>query len=541
MKFKTLLFILFIPKLFFSQNFNFFKESDESFIINTNDNTFLAGETLFYDVHVKNTKDTLNSKIIYIELVDKNNENTLRQEKENKTNSIYGDIFIQTHLKTGIYKLIVFSKKSLLQTKNKYNEIEISIINPYQSNILFIEDILPQEKKSKTINILNKTKFRTREKIDFKLPDFNTEKVSVSVKRLNNFLEIKKTDSKNSQANDSQTSNFNLKQLPEIRGKIISGKILNYQNTDQITNYVSLSINKTISITKISSVSSDGRFIFLLEKPIFENEILIQPLFKTDKFEIILDKINFDYNLLNWENKLIISKKYLNQIYERSIANQIEVAYYNSKKDTISEHNNQEYFYSKNFREIQFNDFTKFNTIKDLLVEIIDGVSTKKIEGINYIFIYNQYTNLGRDLPALTLLNGTIVQDYEILFNLNAKKINKVQIVDDNYYLGPKLYNGIINFITDENLIETNFSPYIKIEIQPTLIDKKYYKESYLNSNKQNIPDQRFHLYWNSNLNKNSIDSFYTSDIEGDFIFEITTIDKHGHLEKYTQNFEVKK
>lgn len=539
MKITFFLFSFLIVLNLHSQNSDIFGTSNETFYIQTNDNTYITGETLFYDLMINNTTDTLSSKIVYIELINQKQQ-VIKQQKATKNNHIKGDIFLKTDLETGIYKLIAYSKKSLLQNNTNFCEIEVSIINPYQSNDSFFVETNDSISPENNIQLIHNEKFNPREKINIKIPEFNSNNISISVKQKNHYSLLNTSKSENKPLKNN-SSTLNYANLPEIRGKIISGKVVNYEPKDKITDYISLSTLNDDVVTKISKIEKDGSFIFQLEKPVYTDEILLQPLFEHNSFNIQLDVASFDYSKLIWNNRLKIPKKSLSKINDRAISNQIEIAYYNSKKDTILQNTNNSYFYYPNYKEIKLDDYTRFNTVKEVIVEVLDRVVTKKIDGTNYIFIYNPITNPLKNLPALVLLNGIIVQDYDVLFKLNAKKIDRIELIEDKFYLGAKTYDGLINFISENNILDVNFSPYQIIKITPTLQEKKYYKEDYSESKKNRIPDQRYNLYWNPNVRSNSEVSFYTSDVEGSFLITLDVTEQNGTKKTYTQSFTVEK
>lgn len=522
----------------YSQNTNIFRNSNEKFNIQTNDNIYITGETLFYNIKVNNTTDTLSSKIIYVELINQKKQ-SVKQKKEVKNNQTNGDVFLKTNLETGIYKLVAYSKKSLLQQNTNFCEKEILIINPYQSNENYLSDLNDSLTLTNNIQLVNKT-YKPREKVNIKIPNYNAKNISISVKKNDLNFVFRNNECENKSLKNKH-STINYENLPEIRGEIISGKVLNYKPKDKITNYINLTtLNKEVT-TKITKIEKDGSFKFLLEKPIYDNEILIQLLNEEKTFIVKIDSISFDYSTLNWNNNIKIPRNKLAKINERAVANQIEIAYYNSKKDTIKENTKKSFFYYPNYKEILLDDYTRFNTLNEVIVEILDGVITKKIDNTNYIYIFNPITNPLNNLPALVLLNGVIVQDYDVLFKLNAKKISSVQIMNDKFYLGEKSFDGVINFISDNTILDINFSPYQVINITPILQEKQYFVENYSKNKKEHIPDLRYNLYWNPNVSQNSTVTFYTSDVEGTYIVSINIEEQNGTIKTFNQTFTISK
>ncbi len=518
---------------------NSFRTSNETFSIHTNNSVYVTGESIYYSVFVKNTQDSLTSKIIYVTLVGKDHS-SIQQEKIVANNNASGDIFLKTNLKSGIYKLIVYTKKSLLQEQNNYCELELPIINPYQTNTsYFSEEIVANNNLLISQSLLTgKQDFSKREKVTLNLPDLQKNS-SISVRKVESFCVNRTSNSENKRTTGSKNIN-SYNSIPEVRGKILSGKIVDYKNVTSHDNYISLSTLNNDIQTKVSKITANGRFLFLFDEPLYEEKIVLQSLSEDKNLAFSIDSLPFDFNQLKWNTNLKISKTKRNEIDNRAVANQIDIAYYNSKKDTITQSNTSSYFYYPNYERINLNDYTRFNTIEEIIVELIPAVRIKEKEGKNNLFILNKETNPNLISPALTMINGIIVQDIDQLLKIKAKKFDEVHYIRDKYNLGSKLYDGVINFTSKENLLEANFSPYQIIEINPVLKAKKYYVEDYSKDKKERIPDQRYQLYWNPQIKDTKNISFYTSDVTGKFGIEIVTTNSDGSTKKMYQYFTVK-
>ncbi|WP_165396034.1 hypothetical protein [Flavobacterium sp. J27] len=540
-KTTLLIFFLLLLQEISSQKYNL-STSEESFFITSNDDCYLTGETLFYSIRIQNIKDTLTSKIAYLELVNKKQNNSIRQQKVVYNKNVSGDIFLDTKLETGIYKLLVYTKKSLLQTETNYCEKEIVIINPYQSNNVFFErnNELSTIETTKRINLLAQNQFKKRTLVTLNIPDSLCLNSSISVKKMDS-LQLNKI---NQNAKNLKTKSYkkisNYNDIPEVRGKIISGQIKSYDSIFNFEKGISLTTLDKNRKTKISKINPDGSFMFLLDDLTFSNQFLLQPLEATDNYEITIDSTSFDYKSLTWNSNLTLNPDKREQINQRAIANQINVAYYSTKLDTIFEKKSKSsFFYDTypNYQIVDLNNFTRFKTIQETITEILPGVTTRKKNNETQIFIINKKTNPKLNFPALVLLNGIIVQDLNVLFHFNCEKIDEIHIINDRYQLGLNQYDGIINFITKEYILNSNFSPYKLFEIPNLQEEKSYYKEDYSVSKKERLPDQRYHLYWNTKP-KNKI-SFYTSDVIGNYVIEINFMDKEGKQKKLYDFFSI--
>ena len=319
--------------------------------------------------------------------------------------------------------------------------------------------------------------------------------------------------------------------LPELRGELISGKILSNADGSPISNQdIGLSISGAKGIAKISRSDVDGIFYFNLDGSDRKNRIQLEVLKSSgDESKIILDSIG-PLNLKSSDFKRITISPDLNSmIRERSIFNQIESAFFEQKADSILVFGSGLPVY-KNFQETYvLDDYKRFKTFKETLVEIIENVFIKRIKGKLTLQVRSEedfFVDSG-DTPLL-LIDGLMVQDLNNLLEYDIKKIDQINISRDEFYIGPKRYQGIVSIETkqDEYAQQIEANGLSTINMNAPLSMKEYYFQDYSGasaSNKKHIADFRQQLLWKPNLelNEESILEFYTSDSRGDFEIQI--------------------
>jgi hypothetical protein len=370
----------------------------------------------------------------------------------------------------------------------------------------------------------------------------------------NYFLNIRKIDlipsySNNETINTDISLKQDIKVLPETRGEIITGYITaKVANSDLNAKIVTLSVPGKNFIFKTTKTNSIGKFTFLIEKPTSISECYIQ-LSETDRqnYGIALDNTpSPDLSNLIFSNKTFISRKNLKAIQERSLATQVENVYFSQKKDSLVEANNTDFFFQPVEKKYNLDDFERFRTFKETIIEIVTELNFKDYNQVPSLFLRDTKYNVTQSPePCLVLVDGLQIQDINALFNYNAYQIQSISVVDRPYCYGPKIFNGIVSVITknkdfatiytDKNILKTTI-----LRPEPA---KAYFEPKYETSNTlKRVPDYRYQLLWKPNIafkNSEMNISFYTSDISGDYEIMLEGITETGNYIHFYKTFKI--
>jgi len=93
-------------------------------------------------------------------------------------------------------------------------------------------------------------------------------------------------------------------------------------------------------------------------------------------------------------------------------------------------------------------EWTKFSTVREILIEFVKGVKRSKQNGVNMLFTIDPYTHDYSRWPALVLLDGMPVYDVDEILEYDARLLKYVQIFTDRYTFGNTICQGIISFIS---------------------------------------------------------------------------------------------
>ncbi|MDX1472259.1 MAG: hypothetical protein R3213_12240, partial [Flavobacteriaceae bacterium] len=168
--------------------------------------------------------------------------------------------------------------------------------------------------------------------------------------------------------------------------------------------------------------------------------------------------------------------------------------------------------------------------------------------GQEYIRILQQSgrpNDVYNSFPALVLIDGVFIPNHQMITNYNAYKIEEIKIVNEQYQLGDKIYQGIMAIKTfDGDFYSEYESEYgIKTSKPIPLPRKNYFQQKYsTNKTDLHIPDYRRILYWEPQMeileNSKKLE-FYTSDIAGHYLISLNGFTSYGKPITVISGFEV--
>jgi hypothetical protein len=326
-----------------------------------------------------------------------------------------------------------------------------------------------------------------------------------------------------------------------LKGKIKAGK----NAGAELKNVnIALSIVGNHSFLKIVKTDHEGKFSFTIESPIEKGRLHIQILDKEmNEYTIEMEDYSavLDYTNLTFA-PVSISASMKKTLESRAVASQIENAYIALKKDSLVEDKiikNEQLKFDLTYN---LDDYTRFKTLKETLTEIIERAHYKSVGKKYEIHITDNIEEYELSYPALVLIDGYYIQNVTELFNYNVDNVKSVSLIKGGYYLGTKIFNGVIFIKTKNNDYEsTNKEVYT---IEPSLLrpiqQKEIFNIDYTAKDYSRIPDYRYQLLWKPNLNPEEKEiSFYTSDLSGTFEVVLEGIDSKGSPVFLTDSFEV--
>ncbi|WP_461791330.1 hypothetical protein [Pedobacter sp.] len=325
-----------------------------------------------------------------------------------------------------------------------------------------------------------------------------------------------------------------MKFLPEHNGNLIQGKISSGLDRGR-TLYLSSTKNPaTFYQTK---TDSSGNFIFNPGKLFGKHELIIQTDYSKDSTTQI--SINNPFYEGNSQSKSRVAApltftKPGDQLQASVFANQVEKAYGQTPYLFVPNQIDTNMFYGSPDKTYVLSDYTKFNTLEDVLREYVSeitlikrqkGFSLKIVGGDEYL----------KDNP-LVLYDGIPYFDLDKMLLTNPDDIFKLDIVKSKYHYNGETYDGILHFRSKKaNISDYYLSRNAMVVDYEGLQDEVKFQEVRYESEDSRlnpIPNYRSALYWNPDLvvkpDNIFTTSFFAPDLVGKYKVVIQAVSKSG-------------
>jgi hypothetical protein len=347
---------------------------------------------------------------------------------------------------------------------------------------------------------------------------------------------------------DSKKPGFEF--LPEVEGPVVNGKIINkISGTPVAFSGAWLSIPGDDYAFSSATSDAQGVIHFGFRDIYKNNAIVVQPALQKDSFNRI-DIINsysdkFSSNALR---SMTLSKSQESLLVNRSIGTQVENTYgIERKRQYIKIDTDTTSFYGKPDKQYNLDDFTRFQTMEEVMREFVEDVRVRK-EGDKYNFkVRNRLFNTYFEEDPLILLDGIPVSDASKIIALDPLKIKRIEVVLYNYYTGSSVFAGIVNVKSYSGEIgATQIDPNsLVVEYDGLQQQREFYSPKYgsKEAEESHMPDFRNVLYWAPQITTGSDGksqlSFYSSDLKGKFAVVIQGMTAEGLPGKTVTQFEV--
>ena len=566
----------------------------EEIFVRTDRDIYISGEEVWFKAYtlngLANTQDDI-SKVVYLELLDKNNF-PLRQVKVKIEKSSGSASFIlPDNISSGNYLIRAYTNWMKNFSTDEFFYRTISVINPFES--IDHLKIPPDNKSSDSVNAiagaqqqgsiydiegnqiikrfsagdnkkvinykitLDKPVYGSRERIRMEIsasdmagnPVETSLSVSVAKSGVVNspgvisFYRTGSADSRIHRVDGPEN-------LAELEGHIISG-YLRLKTTDEpLKNTdISLSFVGKTARCQFSKTDDKGAFNFVVKESGL-NEIVIQPLSPdisgyyielNQPFSSIFSKFKpaefyLDSSRLDQINKVIISMQ-VNNIYEPFRQTRSD------ESTTVIPD-----FYGKPESTIIMADYIELTSLKEVVKELLPNVYTLKQNGKHDFKLINKFRGQPFENKPLVLVDGVPVYDFEKVLSINSKEIEKAEIINTRYFISGNVFDGIVSFITKKaNLGVMEFDNSIfRQAYEGCQVQNSFYSPDYsaAATKDKHIPDFRNTLYWKPDLQtgkdgKGEIE-FFTSDESSDYEIVVEGISPDGKTGYNSASFRVK-
>jgi hypothetical protein len=203
-------------------------------------------------------------------------------------------------------------------------------------------------------------------------------------------------------------------------------------------------------------------------------------------------------------------------------------------------------FYGKPTTVYKLDDYVRFTTMEEVLREYVPEVAIRRFGGQLHLKVFNFEAHDFYPSDPLILLDGVKV-DNNILLGYDPLKVNKLEVVTNEYIKGEFIYLGIVNFTTYHGDMES-----LKLDSKAVILDyeglqlkRNFYSPVYKTDQQagSRLPDFRSLLYWEPDVQTDASGKatveFYTSDLKGKYVAVLQGMDDAGYAGSYYFTFDV--
>jgi hypothetical protein len=328
----------------------------------------------------------------------------------------------------------------------------------------------------------------------------------------------------------------NYKYPAELNAPILSGKFTP-QEDEKMPRSIFMGLSGKASILNSADFDKEGNFHFDVPFRIQNKKALFlinSPTLSAEKVHIY-DPFDLTINrtLLPQTIFTIESKKYLENLNANIQLSQVYRDYNNVNGVLNNQIEPNFHFYGEPDYTYILDDYTRFETIKDLFIEFIRSAVIRKRDKETGFYVVADGLFPGK---ALTLIDGIPIMDTDFILNFDPLKVEKIGVVTNIYFMGNTGFQGMINFTTYAGDFDLDELPEYLVEkaYQGIQQSREFYSPNYSIQKDvlKRIPDYRNTIYWNPNIELKfgeKVDlEFYTSDTSGFFDIEINGISTSG-------------
>ncbi len=524
---------------------------------------YVTGEVMWFKVYVVSTAEGILSpvsKIAYLDIIKEDGAAVHQQKVELENGMGDGSWSIPSGLPTGKYSVraYVANQKSIPGSIISYG---MQVINPTlpsplklllsdTSNGLVMENVHSPQFPSALMFKLNglQQKYKKRSKISFSLTDLpNSAHLSIAVfKRdgleLNNQQSLDLTSSIVKQSTTELViDNGQYKAAPaEYSGHFVTGVVVDKLSGKPISGvHVYLSVSGERFYFGKAMSDEKGEVLFDIGKPYGSQQIVVQlPLLKDSNAVV---QISSPYALTTTHEKFdgtVFFQGQKSELDERVFYTTIDKSFEKNRSTAffLPHFNDSTVFYGTPDKTYFLDDYTRFNTMEEVLREYVVEVDLRKSN--------QQYKFSVLDIPnkksfennPLVLVDGVPTNDINKVVAFDPLKIKRMDIVSRKFFLGDQSYDGIVSLITyTGDLAGFELDRQTLVVDYPGLPMKRQFNNiEYENpgASKSKEPDLRVLLHWEPyiklNANQNLPITFYTSDLVGNYVIEIRGVTENG-------------
>ncbi len=405
---------------------------------------YFGGERIWIASSVREGGLPAESKIVYAELLDRNNQSVAITKMPLDAGAGFNFLQLPTDLPSDHYLLRVFTRIS------PYQSLETGIVQRFVTvfNRQLPPTVVPVRENVKAPPLetssrilLSDTTAAPGSVLKFTLPS-GVEVQEISIAAVNPFLAIQDTLSSSLVYESLESRTL----VPELFGHIIEAQIEGTVDTTQLY-YISVHGEKSALFT--DRPNPDGTLFFdaggmknwnyLVAQADGNQSLLdfnvVQPAPRT-KF-----KPGFDFP------ELLITPA--DEVYLTSLLRSGQIEGYFSQEFDASLFPVVTGFVAD--REYMLDDYTRFETVETVIKEYVPEVSVRTVKRRKELRALNEIKSGPFDSNPLMLVDAMPVFDSDILASFNPKGFEKLEVLARTFFLNEQSFQGVVSFSSYQN------------------------------------------------------------------------------------------
>lgn len=465
---------------------------------------YFTGEKIWFDASVTIGNQPSVSQVIYAELLDRNSVSITYTKVALQNGEAINFLTLPAQLPSDHYLLRVYTRISpYLNMDMGIAQQLITVINPR---------IPPKPSKSRVrVEITPEKTFSKGAEIKFSNTVSSISKKTISaISIANPFLPEEQKQLKSA---DIYASLEKEELLPELFGHIVKVKVP--QGNPSLTYFLSAHGVQSALFTDHPTESGEmvfdigglrhwDRLIIQLEDgqemPGLE---VISPVIKTSyKIGFIIPELSLEENDLKFLNGLLKASMMQTYYLEETQMDSLEVV-----TGFVADHS------------YNLDDYTRFEDIETVMREYVPSVAVRSKDKKKEFRLLNEANKSAFDANPLILVDAMPVFDSDLLASFNPKLLQRLEVLNREFYLNDRIYPGVLSFTSYTNNFgmfplapSARFYDYLGLQPLITL-DKNQFTGSLGESR---FPDWRTVLYWGKRVGDVITKA---PDLEADFVY----------------------
>lgn len=507
---------------------------NERVFVHTDKECYVAGEDMLIKIFATDSRlqPTTFSKVGYVEICGRDRpQGQLKLVLQDGSGS--GRLTIPLTTPSGIYELSGYTRYMLNEREDVAFRKQIAVVNLARSSEndrirLLDEDAaiaIPPPEASNIRVATDKEQYDNRSKVILSLEDVpaNATDLVVAVVRNDPTVSLPKADGGEWLKRAARTSPVtDWRWQPEYEGHVITGKPASMPQDGKAFAYTSGIGFVGADIHYINGKQEKDGTISYYTNGVYGSQEVVTSSVSHDGSLYPIDILSPFAESLPESLPLLQLRAQDPQLMDRFVGVQLGQL---RGVDSFGRNTPPEdYYYFGEPIVYDLDTYTRFNTIRETVIEFVAQLAVRRIDGKHYIRVLLSDEKLFNAGNTLLLLDGVPIRDHEHMLSYNPRNLRYIKIYNGKYAFGGEVFECLVSFVSHrENLsaIQLDAGSQLVTYRCPSLPIPFTAPEYPDAEARQSVsPDFRHTLYWNPNAEKLSQPaelSFYTSDLSGEF------------------------